>query len=208
MSAESFFMDDPFFTQSHLLWPRRIMALSGFREDFLRHRGQLIQSLRNEIRSDLMNELSQEIHREFFHDQSSSRFPSSDTEQNKKRDLSFTLDTQGFSPKDVTVTVSGGQLEVTAAKQAEKEGSSSSTKTNGDSQPEGFVQTVKLPDHVDSSTLTCSLGEDGLLHIESPESKDQTSEEHVIPIRFRTCLNFPIKKDSTNKKEVGDEKSN
>ncbi|XP_065134369.1 heat shock protein beta-9 [Paramisgurnus dabryanus] len=211
MSAESFFMDDPFFTQSHFLWPRRIMALSGFREDFLRRRGQLIQSLRNEIRSDLMNELSQELHREFFHDQPSfaaSRCLSSDTEQDKKRDLSLTLDTQGFSPEDVTVTVSGGQLEVMAAKQAEKDGSSSSTNTNGDSQPEGFVQTVKLPGHVDPSTLTCSLGEDGLLHIESPESKDQTSEEHVIPIRFRTCLNFPIKKDSTNKKEVGDEKSN
>lgn len=205
-STESFFMDDPFFSDSHFLWPRRIMALSSFREDFLQRRAHLIQSLRNEIRGGLLKELSEDLHREFFQrldDQRSSVSSSSETEQNNKGDLSLTLDTQGFSPEDVTVTISRGRLEVMGAKQTEKEGSSSSTSSNADSQAQGFVQAVELPDHLDPATLTCSLGKDGLLHIESQES-----EEHVIPIRFRTSLNFPIRKDSTDKKEDDAEKSN
>ncbi|KAA0705639.1 Heat shock protein 30 [Triplophysa tibetana] len=200
-SNKNVFMDDPFFTHSHFLWPRRILALSSFREDFLERRAQLIQSLRNEIRDGLLKDLSVDLHREFFKSLDDQCSSSAETEQNNKRDQSLTLDTQGFSPEDVTVTISGGRMEVMGARQTDKEGSSSSTSTNADSKAQGFVQGVELPDHLDPATLTCSLGEDGLLHIESQESKEQTPEEHVIPIRFRTSLNFPIRKDSTNKKE-------
>lgn len=106
-------------------------------------------------------------------------------EQKKKQDVSLTLDTRGFSPEDVSVTVSGRRLEVMAGKRAEKNASSSSA----ESQAQEFVQAVQLPDHLDPASLTCSLGEDGLLHIETPEeSKDESSEEHVVPIRFRTSL--------------------
>ncbi|KAI7803322.1 heat shock protein beta-9 [Triplophysa rosa] len=206
--TKNFFMDDPFFTHSHFLWPRPILALSSFREDFLQRRAQLIQSLRNEIRDGLLKELSEDLHREFFQSLDDQCSSSEETKQNNKRDLSLTLDTQGFSPEDATVTISGERVEVMGAKQTEKEGSSSSTSTNADSQAQGFVQAVELPDHLDPATLTCSLGEDGLLHLESQESKEQMSEEHVIPIRFRTSLNFPIRKDSTNKKEDDAEKSN
>ncbi|XP_048062481.1 heat shock protein beta-9 [Megalobrama amblycephala] len=211
-SAESLFMDDPFFANSHFLWPRRSMVLSSFREDFLQRRAQIMQNLRNEIRDSLLSELSEE----FFQSLNGQRSPvfsrlfSTSTDENKRRDVSLTLDTQGFSPEDVTVTVSGRRLEVLASKKAEKDASSSSTSTAhvAEAQPQGFVQAVQLPDHLDPTSLTCSLGEDGLLHIESPDSKDESSEERVIPIRFRTSLNIPINKDSTNKMEDGAEKSN
>ncbi|XP_067285051.1 heat shock protein beta-9 [Pseudorasbora parva] len=208
-SAENLFMDDPFFANSHFLWPRSSMALSSFREDFLQRRAHIKQNLRNEIRDSLLNELSEELFQSLNGQRSSafSRLFSINTEQNKRRDVSLTLDTQGFSPEDVTVTVSGRRLEVMASKQAEKDTPSSSTSTTpvAEAHPQGFVQAVQLPDHLDPTSLTCSLGEDGLLHIESPESTDESSEERVIPIRFRTSLNFPINKDSTND---GAEKSN
>lgn len=207
-SAESLFMDDPFFENSHFLWPRGSMVLSSFREDFLQRRAQIMQNLRNEIRDSLLSELSEE----FFQSLDGQRTPafsrlfSTNTDENKRRDVSLTLDTQGFSPEDVTVTVSGRRLEVLAKKDASS--SSTSTAHAAEAQPQGFVQAVQLPDHLDPTSLTCSLGEDGLLHIESPESKDESSEEHVIPIRFRTSLNFPINKESTNKMEDWAEKSN
>ncbi|XP_073691590.1 heat shock protein beta-9 [Garra rufa] len=208
-SAESLFMDDPFFANSHFLWPRRSVALSSFREDFLHRRAHIMQNLRNEIRDTLMNELTDEFFQLLDGQRPFSRLFSTNTEQNKRRDVSLTLDTQGFSPEDVTVTVSGGRLEVMAGKQAQTASSSSSSTTHvAEAQPQGFVQSVQLPDHLDPTSLTCSLGEDGLLHIESPEAKDESTEEQIIPIRFRTSLDFPINKDSTNKKEDGAEKSN
>ncbi|XP_051989016.1 heat shock protein beta-9 [Xyrauchen texanus] len=213
--TESFFMEDPFFSNSHFLWPRHSMGLSTVREDFLHHRDQLIQSLRNKIRYSLLNELSEDLDREFFQsldDHRSSMFSrlvNTETEQNKQRDLSLTVDTRDFSPEDVTVTLSGRKLEVMAAKRANSDASSSPNSANHtkDSQTQGFVQAVEIPDKINPATLTCSLGEDGLLHIESPKTKDESSEECTIPISFRTSLNFPINKDSTNKNEDGAEKS-
>ncbi|XP_059384651.1 heat shock protein beta-9 [Carassius carassius] len=201
-SVESLFMDDPFFANSHFLWPRRSVALSSFREDFLHRRAQIMQNLRNEIRDEFFQCLDGQ--------RSFSRLFSTNTEQNKRRDVSLTLDTQGYSPEDVTVTVSGRRLEVMAGKRAQADASSSSTSTAhvAEAQPHGFVQAVQLPDHLDPTSLTCSLGEDGLLHIESPESKDESSEEQIIPIRFRTSLDFPINKDSTSTKEDGAKETN
>ncbi|XP_018934211.2 heat shock protein 30-like [Cyprinus carpio] len=210
-SAESFFMDDPFFANSHFLWPRCSMALSSFKEDFLHRKAQIMQNLRNEIRDSLLNELTDEFFQCLDGQRSISRlFSLINTDQNKRRDVSLTLDTQGFSPEDVTVTLSGRCLEVMAGKRGQTDTSSSSTSTThvAEAQPQGFVQAVQLPDHLDPTSLTCSLGEDGLLHIESPESKDESSEEHTIPLRFRTSLDFPINKDSTNKMQDGAEKSN
>ncbi|XP_016092038.1 heat shock protein 30-like [Sinocyclocheilus grahami] len=204
-SAESLFMDDPFFANSHFLWPRCSMALSSFKEDFFTRKAQIMQNLRNDIRDSLLNELTDEFFQCLDGQSSFSRlFSLINTEQNKRRDVSLTLDTRGFSPEDVTVTVSGRRLEVMAGKRAQTDASTSSTSTahDAEAQPQGFVQAVQLPDHLDPTSLTCSLGEDGLLHIESPESKDESS------VRFRTSLDFPINKDSTNKMEDGAEKPN
>ncbi|XP_056307451.1 heat shock protein beta-9 [Danio aesculapii] len=202
-SSERAFMDDPFFENTYFLWPRHRMPLSSFREDFLHRRAQIMQNLRSEIRDSLLNELCEDFFQTLDGSSTFSRLFSTDPEQKKQRDVSLTLDTRGFSPEDVSVTVSGRRLEVMAGKRAEKNASSSSA----ESQAQEFVQAVQLPDHLDAASLTCSLGDDGLLHIETPEeSKNESSEEHDVPIRFRTSLDFPINKDRSNKTE--DEKSN
>ncbi|XP_059413287.1 heat shock protein 30-like [Carassius carassius] len=176
-STESLFVDDPFFANSHILWPRCSMTFSSFKEDFLSHKAQIMQNLRNEIRDSLLNELTDEFFQCLDGQSSFSRlFSLINTDQNKRRDVSLTLDTQGFSPEDVTVTLSGRRLEVMAGKRAQIDTSSSSTSTThgAEAQAQGFVQAVQLPDHLDPTSSTCSPGEDGLLHIESPESRDKS----------------------------------
>ncbi|XP_062841050.1 heat shock protein beta-9 [Trichomycterus rosablanca] len=89
----------------------------------------------------------------------------------------FFMDASGASPEDITVTLSGRKLEINVAKPTAPD-----------------VKSVELPDHVHPSTLTCTLGDDGFLRIQT--EKDETSkEEQLIPIRFRASLDFTMNKD-------------
>uniref|UniRef100_A0AAY4C1S5 SHSP domain-containing protein n=1 Tax=Denticeps clupeoides TaxID=299321 RepID=A0AAY4C1S5_9TELE len=185
--------DDPFFDQARLLWPPQRTSCSRLREDFMRRRAQLVEGLCSDLQDGLLSELREGLQTDLFktidrlHSSASrSRFESPSAEQ---RNLPLTVNTQGFSPEDVTVTLSGKKLEVMAAKRAEVSQSAS--------QKQGFIQRVTLPEHVDMAAITCSMGEDGLLHIEAPENQQETSEEQIVPIRFRTSLDVLISKTST-----------
>lgn len=90
----------------------------------------------------------------------------------------FSLDVPGASPDDITVTLTGRTLEI----KAPEPGSGAS------------VREVDLPDHVHPSTLTCTLGVEGLLRVET--DRPETSQgKQLIPIRFRTALDFSMKRD-------------
>ncbi|XP_028843264.1 heat shock protein beta-9 [Denticeps clupeoides] len=205
---DSFFKDDPFFDQARLLWPPQRTSCSRLREDFMRRRAQLVEGLCSDLQDGLLSELREGLQTDLFktidrlHSSASrSRFESPSAEQ---RNLPLTVNTQGFSPEDVTVTLSGKKLEVMAAKRAEvsqsaatSSSTSSSSSSASQSQKQGFIQRVTLPEHVDMAAITCSMGEDGLLHIEAPENQQETSEEQIVPIRFRTSLDVLISKTST-----------
>ncbi|XP_072550307.1 heat shock protein beta-9 [Salminus brasiliensis] len=206
-AIESLFGDDSFFEPTFLLWPRRSTAQTSFREHFLRRRAQLMESFQSDIRDDLFRELTDGLHRDLFQTlEGLCSAPASRISANQAQDktLAWTLDTQGFSPEEISVTVSGRRLEVMAAK------GNTQTAASGDSaesKPTGFVQSVALPDHVDPTMLTCTQGEDGLLRIES-ETKQDPPEERTVPVRFRTSLDFPLTRDDTSKTaEVSSEKS-
>lgn len=122
------------------------------------------------------------------------------TENNS--DLLVTLDARGYAPNDITVKLEGRSLAVVAMKQAGAEeaqscssSSSSSSFCSSASSQMGFAQKIDLPPHLDLSGLSCSLMEDGQLRIHAPVSKQPISEEHEVPIRFRTSLEFPITED-------------
>uniref|UniRef100_A0AAQ6IDY1 SHSP domain-containing protein n=1 Tax=Anabas testudineus TaxID=64144 RepID=A0AAQ6IDY1_ANATE len=66
----------------------------------------------------------------------------------------------------------------------------------------GFIQKINLPDHLDLSGLSCSLMDDGQLHIHTPEAKQPISDECEVPIRFRTSLEFPVTKDETEEQHT------
>ncbi|XP_026772754.3 heat shock protein beta-9 [Pangasianodon hypophthalmus] len=193
---ESLFGDDPFFEDAYVLWPRRC----SLTERFLRHREQMMESFRADIGDRLINELFQSLDELFSSPSSStSSATSSATSSSTSSSTStarltgpsiFSLDTHGFSPDDIAVTVCGRKLEVKVAKP-----------TEGDSSgPAGFSRSVELPEHINPSTLTCTLGDDGFLKIES-QVKEAESDEREVPMRFRTSLDFPLSKDNTSKTE-------
>lgn len=178
---ESLFRDDPFFEDVYLLWPRRC----SLTERFLRSREQMMESFRADIGDRLINELFQSLDELFSS-------PSSSTTSTARLTgpSVFSLDTRGFSPEDITVTVCGRTLEVKVAKPAETDLSA----------PAGFSRSVELPEHINPSTLTCTLGDDGILKIES-QVKEADSDQCAVPVRFRTSLDFPLNKDNTSETE-------
>lgn len=179
---ESLFGDDPFFEDMYLLWPRRCSVT----ERFLQRREQMMESFRADIGDRLINNLFQSLD-EIFSSPSSS---STSTGRLTGPSI-FSLDTRGFSPEDITVTVCGRALEVKVTKPKAETDSSA---------PAGFSRSVELPEHIDPSTLTCTLGDDGILKIES-QVKEADSEQHAVPVRFRTSLDFPLNKDDTSETE-------
>ncbi|KAK2829717.1 hypothetical protein Q7C36_017707 [Tachysurus vachellii] len=192
---ESLFGNDPFFEDEYLLWPRRC----GLAERFLRSREQMMESLGVDVGDRLINNLFQSLDELFSLPPSSmSSSTSSSTSSSKSTSAStaglagpnvFSLDARGFSPEDIAVTVCGRKLEVKVSKPS----------GTGSSSAAGFSRSVELPEHINPSDLTCTLGDDGFLQIES-EVKRAESDECEVPVRFRTSLDFPLSKDKTEEK--------
>lgn len=95
------------------------------------------------------------------------------------RDSTLTLNAQGFTPDDIRVTVSGRQLEVMATKRAESADSASMSNGNvhcasasSSRRQQGFIQRVTLPEGVQADDISCSLGEDGMLRIQTKPRGD------------------------------------
>lgn len=265
-TSENIFKDDPFFSEASFLWPMQrspltsmlMQDVTSLKEDFFQRRAQLMQSLRSEVRSSLLNELCQGLPTGIVQTmealRSSSASPSSASASSSSpaspcpssscsspcpspaspparvistavqpigsKDSPLTINTRGFSPEDIRVTVSGRVLEVMATKQAEAADSSSMSSPKGccataaaSARQQGFIQRVQLPEGVEPSDITCNLGEDGLLRIEThqrrkealmeakeevEEKKEEVlvaaSEEEPEPVRYRTSLDFPITK--------------
>lgn len=210
---KSLFGDDPFFEDEYLLWPRRC----SLAERFLQRREQVMDSLRANVEDRLISDLFQSLDELFslpststsssmsssMSSSTSSSTASSTSSSTSSAILSTTssasrltgpsvlsLNTHGFSPEDIAVTVSGRKLEVKVAKPSIRDSSA----------PAGFSRSVELPEHINPFTLTCTLGEDGFLNIRS-DVKEAEPEEQDVPVRYRTSLDFPLSKDTTNTEE-------
>ncbi|XP_054860876.1 heat shock protein beta-9 [Amphiprion ocellaris] len=211
----SLFGDDPFFSQEQLLWPLRHDALSSLQQDFFSRRVKLADSLLRELHdgpqllklrplpliSSTLARLTDEKEQER---EICSTELHKDAQQVPKTnsDLLVTLDARGYAPGDITVKLEGRSLAVVAMKQAGAEesqscssASSSASFCSSASSQMGFAQKIDLPAHLDLSGLSCSLMDDGQLRIHAPMAQQPISEDRQVPIRFRTSLEFPIKKD-------------
>ncbi|XP_066497643.1 heat shock protein beta-9 [Hoplias malabaricus] len=205
---ESLFGGDPFFEPTLLLWPRPCAPLTSISEHFLRRRAQLMQRFRTDIRDDLFTELGLGLRGDLFQTlenicSSAESRSSTGAAQVQDRTVAWTLDTQGFSPEEITITVSGRRLEVMAAKASGQSDSSGEEEPT----PTGFVQSLELPDHIDPTQLTCSQQENGLLRIEAEKQRDPP-EERSVPVRFRTSLDFPLSRDHSRETGDGSERPN
>ncbi|XP_029293832.1 heat shock protein beta-9 [Cottoperca gobio] len=221
-ALNSLFGDDPFFSQERLLWPMRQKALSSLQQGFFNQRTELADSLLRELHDGphllKFNQLpliSSTLARLSDGKELQKETPS--TELNKEAqlatenngDLLVTLDARGYAPNDITVKLEGRSLAVVAMKQAGAEdsqscssSSSSSSFCSSASSQIGFVQKINLPAHLDLSGLSCSLMDDGQLRIHAPVTKQPISEEHEVPIRFRTSLEFPISEEKKEEKHT------
>ncbi|KAJ0000690.1 hypothetical protein NQD34_005710 [Periophthalmus magnuspinnatus] len=215
-TLSSLFADDPFFSQDTLLWPLRTGALSSIQQDFFNRRAKLADSLFTELHDgphlplmssafprpsngDQHQDVScPDLHKEVQ--------PAS---QNNG-DLLVTLDARGYAPSDITVKLEGRSLAVSALKQAGAEEAQSCSSATSHAALKssaaarmGFMQRIELPPHLDLGGLSCSLMGNGQLRIHAPAAKlpitdeKEEKEEEEVPVRFRSSLEFPIRKDKT-----------
>lgn len=117
-------------------------------------------------------------------------------------DLLVTIDARGYAPHDITVKLEGRSLSVVAMKQAGAEESQSCSSPSAcasfcssASSQMGFARKIELPAHLDLSSLSCSLMDNGQLRIHAPVAKQPITEECQGPVRYRTSLEFPISKE-------------
>eukprot|EP00066_Takifugu_rubripes_P009261 XP_003976048.2 PREDICTED: uncharacterized protein LOC101070846 [Takifugu rubripes] len=207
-ALSSFFSDEPFFSRGKLLWPLHRESVPSLKQGFFSQRAKLVDSLLKELHGgpqlfnlplmsstlDRLND-AKEPHTEGPNSQLQS------TEGNGE--LLVTLDARGYAPTDITVKLEGRSLAVVAMKQAGAEESQSCSSSSScasfsssASSQMGFARRIDLPDHLDLSGLSCSLMDDGQLRIHAPVAKQQISDEHQVPIRYRTSLEFPISKET------------
>uniref|UniRef100_A0AAV2KKV1 SHSP domain-containing protein n=2 Tax=Knipowitschia caucasica TaxID=637954 RepID=A0AAV2KKV1_KNICA len=222
-ALSSMFADDPFFSQETLLWPLRTEALSSIQQDFFNRRAKLTDSLFTELHNGpqlplLASAFPRLINGDQHRDVSCTD-PHKEVQQasQKNGDLLVTLDARGYAPSDITVKLEGRTLAVAALKQAGAEDSQSCSSSTSHAAYQstaaakmGFMQRIALPPHLDLSGLSCSLMDNGQLRIHAPatkqaltegktekeEEKKKQEEEEEVPGRFRSSLEFNIKKDT------------
>ncbi|XP_072224838.1 heat shock protein beta-9 [Leuresthes tenuis] len=219
----SLFGNDPFLSQERLLWPLRPETLSSLQQDFFNRRAKLADSLLRELHegSQLLKLckfpiISSSLARLCDDKEQKREAPITELHKNTQQasenncDLLVTLDARGYAPSDITVKLEGRSLAVVAMKQAGAEesqccssSSSCASFSASASSQMGFVQRIDLPAHLDLSGLSCSLMDDGQLRIHAPVTKQPISKELQVPVRFRTSLEFPIKKDNTEEEHKG-----
>ncbi|KAM9779634.1 heat shock protein beta-9 [Neosynchiropus ocellatus] len=213
-ALSSLFNDDPFFSQESL-WPSTSGALSQLQEDFF-HRGpKMSEGFLRELGDDpqhftrlpLIPSFARLQDDEDQQKETKRTALQSRTPQNTDAhgNLLVTLDARGYAPSDITVKLKDRSIVVVAQKKAVAEESQSSSSSSSSmsscsvaSCQMGFTRKIDLPQNLDLSALSCSLMDNGQLCISAPAATQAKEEEHEVPTRFRSSLEFPISSDKTD----------
>ncbi|XP_019728920.1 heat shock protein beta 9-like [Hippocampus comes] len=156
------------------LWPETRPLFYHIEQEMLRHMQEMRQNM------EYMERLHQKIFEEIDHTPATATFRPIAFHELRPEGGSFalSLDTQEFSPEELSVKQVGRKLRVsgkTEKKQEDGKGSYSY-------RCQEFRQELDLPDGVDPETITCSLV-GGRLQIQAPREKAAgDGKERVVPI--------------------------
>ncbi|XP_061659590.1 heat shock protein beta-11 [Syngnathoides biaculeatus] len=161
------------------LWPETRPLFYHIEQEMLRH----VQEMRQNM--EYMERLHQKIFEEIDHTPATATFRPIAFRELRPDGGSFalSLDTQEFSPEELSVKQVGRKLRVsgkTEKKQDDGKGSYSY-------RCQEFRQELDLPDGVDPETVTCSLV-GGRLQIQAPREKVAVDgKERVVPINVASA---------------------
>lgn len=159
------------------LWPETRPLFFQLEQEMVRHMQEMRQNM------EFMERLHQKIFEEIDHSASSVGFFKPITFQDLAKDggsFALSLDTQEFSPQELSVKQVGRKLRVSGRTEKKTEGEKGSYSYKC----QEFRQEFDLPDGVDPETVTCSLS-GGRLQIQAPREKPvHDGKERVIPINI------------------------
>ncbi|KAM6983919.1 heat shock protein beta-11-like [Tautogolabrus adspersus] len=157
------------------LWPETRPLFFQLEQEMIRHMQEMRQSM------EYMERLHQKIFEEIDHSSSSAGFFKPIAFQELGRDggsFALSLDTQEFSPDELSVKQVGRKLRVSGRTEKKKE----DEKGSYSYRCQEFRQEFDLPDGVDPEAVTCSLV-GGRLQIQGLQEKPvHDGKERVIPI--------------------------
>ncbi|TWW75234.1 Heat shock protein beta-11 [Takifugu flavidus] len=157
------------------LWPETRPLFYHIEQEMIRHMQEMRQSM------EYMERLHQKIFEEIDGTSSLTGSLKPITFQEVAKDahnFALSLDTQDFTPQELSVKQVGRKLRVSGKTEKKKEDNKGSYSYTC----QEFRQEFDLPEGVNPETVTCSLV-DGRLQIQAPREKAESdAKERVIPI--------------------------
>lgn len=144
-----------------------------------------MQEMRHSL--EFMERLHRRIFDEIDHTSPSAVFKPISFKLDKENSrFALTLDTNDFSPEELSVKQVGRKLRVSGKSEKKQDDGKGSYSYRC----QEFRQEFDLPDGVNPEAVTCSLN-DGQLQIQAPKENSAGSHERVVPITYTPAVNGP-----------------
>lgn len=152
---------------------------------------------------EFMERLHRRIFDEIDHTSPSAVFKPISFQLGKESDrFAVTLDTNDFSPEELSVKQVGSKLRVSGKSEKKQDDGKGSYSYRC----QEFRQEFDLPDGVNPEAVTCSLN-DGKLQIQAPKETSAGPKERVVPIAYTPAVNGPPAQGTESQSQTGPEDS-
>ncbi|KAK2827396.1 hypothetical protein Q7C36_018322 [Tachysurus vachellii] len=179
------------------LWPETRPLFFQIEQEMMRH----MQEMRHNL------EFMERIHRRIFDEidftSPSAVFKPISFQLGKENNrFTITLDTNDFSPEELSVKQVGKKLRVSGKSEKKQDDGKGSYSYRC----QEFRQEFDLPDGVKPESVTCSLN-DGQLQIQAPKETSAGANERVIPIAYSPAVNSPTAQSPDSQSQPAQEDS-
>ncbi|KAM8945600.1 heat shock protein beta-9 [Pelodytes ibericus] len=171
------------------LWPVSRDVFTSLEQDMIRTVGDIKASMK------LMDKFYQQLMQEMVHQETLPVLTSGNTKSSEEGFV-LSLAVQDFSPQELTVKLLGRKLLVTGAKESKCEDGKGSFSYKC----QIFRKEADIPDDIKVDELTCTITNDGQLHIEAPRMVLPAGQERTVPIQLPAVISQERKQSlETNK---------